>query len=281
MGRNSGYSRNRDYRLPQDGLKDRNGGDIRGTGGSLDQMASRGQPQQDHPIKDNSDEVSGMVAGLEKRMSGVQQDFQSAIHKISEKENEKFDLIFAILSELQQRQAHLEESVRTLKAQYGGNGYMVPNGNVNAPNPMSQPQLQQQPQFGSCGPQYAWAVPQMMTPTGAIVQQMPAPMAMQFIVQGAGPEMNGQQCLTFMNGQDGSPSGAPVQGQMNVIQQAPVNLDGNGQQPMVWQSEAGSALASKQPQQDAAEVPSHHSAMSGVGSSETSSQEGKLEDCAA
>merc|ERR1719371_77199 len=94
-------------------------------------------------MKENT-EVSGMLSGLEKRLTGVQQDFTQAIHKISEKENEKFDLIFAILSELQQRQAHLEESVRSLKAQYP-NGHMVPNGTSNP----SQPQ--QQAQFGSAG----------------------------------------------------------------------------------------------------------------------------------
>jgi hypothetical protein len=96
----------------------------------------------DHPSKESSSEVSGMIAGLEKRVAGVTQDFTQAIHKISEKENEKFDLIFAILSELQQRQAHLEESVRSLKAQYGGNGAcMVSNGNGNGQNMMQTQQF--------------------------------------------------------------------------------------------------------------------------------------------
>jgi hypothetical protein len=255
-----------------------------------------------------------MLSGLEKKLSGVQQDFTQAIHKISEKENEKFDLIFAILSELQQRQAHLEESVRTLKAQYGGNGYMVPNG-TGSGSSMSQPQQQQfgsssgagqysqmngqmggqmtgnmdnqQPmqQFTGVCPdgtqamftampqqmiimsppangamQYA-AVPQMMTPTGAVVQQMPAPMAMQFVTQGASQDM-------FMNGQQGDSqaSGSSVQAQMNQI--------GNEKQ---WQAEA-TIQAGGQAQQDATEVPSQPSTRSGAGSSDTSSQEGKGDD---
>merc|ERR1719183_988874 len=76
-----------------------------------------------------------MISGLEKRMAGVQQDFTTAIHKVSEKENEKFDLIFAILSELQQRQANLEESVRSLKAQYG-NGQCMGNQQMGNQNQM-------------------------------------------------------------------------------------------------------------------------------------------------
>jgi len=128
MGRHSGYRR--DYRLAQNGFSDRNGGVSTsggGNGGSSD--SSRGPPVE-NSTEDNG-EFSGMLNTIEKRLSGMQQDFTHAIHKVSEKENEKFDLIFAILSELQQRQAHLEESVRSLKAQY-------PNGNNSTPQPQQQ-----------------------------------------------------------------------------------------------------------------------------------------------
>eukprot|EP00928_Gymnodinium_smaydae_P027975 TRINITY_DN21469_c0_g1_i1.p1 TRINITY_DN21469_c0_g1~~TRINITY_DN21469_c0_g1_i1.p1 ORF type:complete len:228 (+),score=53.56 TRINITY_DN21469_c0_g1_i1:167-850(+) len=102
------------------------------------------------------------VAGLEKRLSVVQQEFAQALHKVSEKENEKFDLIFSILSELQSRQAELEESVRALKAQYSNNSpsNSVPAGQsggcCGSQQPAQQPQQQslqppqQQNSFGGC-----------------------------------------------------------------------------------------------------------------------------------
>lgn len=294
MGRHSGYRR--DYRLAQNGFSERaNGG---GAGGSSDSSASRGPPVEH--TEDNS-EFSGMLNTIEKRLSGVQQDFTQAIHKINEKENEKFDLIFAILSELQQRQAHLEESVRSLKAQFpnGNNSASQPqqqtqfgssggqsqsygqmngqmggqmNGNMGNQQPMQQqfgvmqpdgtvftnvmPQqmIIMQPQSANGGMQYA-AVPQMMTGTGAIVQQMPAPMAMQFMAQNCS-EMG----MNFANGQDDcQASGSSIQAQMDMIK------PDNG----AWQSEVCSTVDTPVEAQGG---------MSGVGSSETSSQEGKVVD---
>jgi len=81
------------------------------------------------------------IGSLEKKIAGVQQEFTQALHKIGEKENEKFDLIFAILSELQSRQAELEESVRTLKAQYGGSGTV--NGRASSQGSQMNRQAQQ------------------------------------------------------------------------------------------------------------------------------------------
>lgn len=296
MGRNSGYRR--DYGRPQNGLLERNGGMAAGGGGagSPDESA-RGHPA-DAILKETS-EVSGMLSGLEKRMSSVKEDFNQAIHKISEKDNEKFDLIFAILSELQQRQANLEESVRSLKAQCG-NGCWVPpqqpasqpqqfansgspsqygqmngqiggqmNGNAgNQQQPMqqftgvlpdgtqgmftampAQQMIIMSPPNG--GMQYT-AVPQqaqqvMMAPTGTVVQQMPAPMAMQFIAQGT--EMG----VAFANGN----------GQQDS--QAEVNTDKVGWQP-----------DNSQNHQDASE--GLNSTASGTGSSDTSSNVGKVDD---
>jgi len=321
MGRNGGgYSRNRDYRLPQNGYADRSAGvnpGGAGTGGSSDSSA-RGQ--LDYPVKEHSSDKSEMISSLEKKVAGVSQDFTQAIHKISEKENEKFDLIFAILSELQQRQAHLEESVRSLKSQYGVNGQcMVPNGNVNVP--MQQPQQQfagsgpnqqygqmngqipmgvqmngnQQPmqqqftgvmqpdgsqqmftqvmqpqqmiimqQPANAGMQYA-AVPQMMTPQGAVVQQMPQQMAMQFIQQQSNtqdmgvvyPMNNGQENCQVQPGS--------IQAQMNMIKGDEI---GNGQ----WE---GGNDVNGQPQQQGSEVQGQNGCM---GTSDASSQEGKLDD---
>lgn len=56
---------------------------------------------------------------LETRMSSMQTDITESLRKAGEKENQKFNLIFSILSELQNRQAQLEVSMRELKQQLG------------------------------------------------------------------------------------------------------------------------------------------------------------------
>lgn len=70
------------------------------------------------------------LASLDKRITSVQQDLNQALQDVTSKENEKFDLIFSILVELQKRQAQLEESVRTVKAQLcpGGMEQQQPGG---------------------------------------------------------------------------------------------------------------------------------------------------------
>jgi len=306
MGRNgggAGYSRNRDY--PQNGFVEQNTRMNRNGGGGSSDGSSRGQNAVDHPMKENSNDVNGMISGLEKKVAGVTQDFTQAIHKISEKENEKFDLIFAILSELQTRQAHLEESVRSLKAQYGGsqpqqmmqqpqqmmqqqqmqmNGQMCAqmNGNMGGnQQPMqqtfmqpdgSQMMMQQvmQPQQmmimspPNNGGMQCIAVPQMMTPQGAIVQQMPAQMAMQFIAHNGQQDMSGG--FSQINSQDACQGQAQVgslQAEMNMIK---ADNSGNG----AWQ---GGKAPSDQTQQESAEGQGQN----GV-TSETSSQEGKIDD---
>lgn len=75
------------------------------------------------------------LADIERRVASMQQDFSQSLHKVGEKENEKFDLIFAILTELQHRQAQLEESVRSLKAQFGGGQAMVGPAGPNMVSP--------------------------------------------------------------------------------------------------------------------------------------------------
>jgi hypothetical protein len=219
-----GNSYRRDFRPPQSGLADRNGGGGAngGSGASSDSSNFKGQATDLPAVKENGTDMPGMISGLEKRLSGVQQDFTQAIHKISEKENEKFDLIFAILSELQSRQAQLEESVRSLKAQYGNghmvsngsqppqqqfgssggpgqfgqmngqmNGQMGMNGNMGNQQPMQQfagvtmnpdgtqammmqPMTQMMIVSSPTNGNMQYVAPQMMTPTGAVVQPMPA-----------------------------------------------------------------------------------------------------------
>jgi len=151
VGRN-GYRR--EYRQPDRSSVDRGGA-------GAEQSVWKGS-YADHPARVGSQSQANgsfqvMVGALEKRMSVMQEDFTQALHKINEKENEKFDLIFAILSELQSRQAQLEESVRSLKTQYNGssntahvtgNGHMVNgtgSGNMSPQSPQHS-QQQQQPQ---------------------------------------------------------------------------------------------------------------------------------------
>jgi hypothetical protein len=149
MGRH-GYRRD-GYRPPDrpNGFMERGGA---GTGGTAENSMHKGSYDPRSPTTrgtngiHNGDTTSihggaintatpqAAISDLEKRVSGVQQDFTEALHKISAKENEKFDLIFAILSELQSRQAQLEESVRSLKAQYGGAGPAAGSPSLNGVN---------------------------------------------------------------------------------------------------------------------------------------------------
>jgi len=300
MGRHSGFRQERD-RLPRNGWE-RNGSVS--AANNTDSSASRG-PAVEHSKDESNGEFNFLLNGIEQRLASQQQDFTSAIHKINEKENEKFDLIFAILSELQQRQANLEESVRSLKAQYpngnntsqlpqqqaqfgssGGVGQSYMGGQMNGNMGNQQPMQQQfagvmqpdgtfvmQPQQmiimappASGGMQYM-AAPQMMTQTGAVVQQMPTQMAMQFIAQNCN-EMG--QPFAVENSQEGEcqASGSSVQAQMDMIK--PDNS--------AWQSESGSTIDPTQLDQRPVEAQGHNSSISGVGSSETSSQEGKVVD---
>jgi len=57
---------------------------------------------------------------LEEKLSVMQKDFAQQLQGISEKETEKFDLIFAILTDLQSGQAQLEENIRDIKKHVAG-----------------------------------------------------------------------------------------------------------------------------------------------------------------
>jgi len=88
-----------------------------------------------------------MIASLEQKMASVHADMSQALNDITGKENEKFDLIFGILIELQRRQASLEDSVRLLQSQLPNPGGMQqplpPQGQQPVP-----PQGQTQPAQG-------------------------------------------------------------------------------------------------------------------------------------
>jgi len=129
------------------------------------------------------------LASLDKRITSVQHDLNSALQEVTSKENEKFDLIFSILVELQKRQAQLEESVRTVKAQLSSASCM-------------EQQQQQQQQMG--GPQQQG-------------QQQGQPRGQ----QGSSP--SGQQVA----GQMGPPMGGYMGGQVPMSQQYVTASDGS------------------------------------------------------
>jgi hypothetical protein len=324
MGRNNGSYRRPDFRTSPNGYADRNE-TVGGGGGNGAYHGNGGTVADSPPIKDSiterrSTDISGMISGIDKRLAGVQQDFTQQIHKMSEKENEKFDLIFAILSELQTRQAQLEESVRSLKAQYGS-GHMVSNGaqpqqtqfgSSNGSGQFGQMSSQMNGQMGgqmngnmqfagvmqgdgtqamfTAMPQMMivqsptngaiqYNMPQMMTTTGAVVQQMPAQMAMQFVGQSASPEMG----MTFVSGQEACGS-TQAQVHMNMH-----TVNGNTSSNPTWQQEDGSTMVGKLAEHAEAMgndieklrqgcEAARNGMMSCSGSLENSSQEGKLDD---
>jgi len=91
----------------------------------------------------------GLIADLESKLSAAHQEMSQALQEATSKENEKFDLIFSILVELQKRQAQLEESVRSVKAQLGAGADQEPQQGHQGSRQgqqYGQQQLQQAPQ---------------------------------------------------------------------------------------------------------------------------------------
>mmetsp|Transcript_12202 Transcript_12202/g.22518 ORF Transcript_12202/g.22518 Transcript_12202/m.22518 type:complete len:189 (-) Transcript_12202:206-772(-) len=156
-------------------------------------MAVRGRLQDENTVPrdtGNSDTPSSGAGkelesatsiSFDKRVSSMKQDITQALAKISSKENEKFNLIFSILSELQQRQAQLEDSVRALKAQRqsGTNNQAAPMPHV----------VGNQTDAAGAGTEAMQTYTVMQDGTQAVmapvvfVQQMPQPMLMQFVGQ--------------------------------------------------------------------------------------------------
>lgn len=60
---------------------------------------------------------ASLVDAFDKKITSVQQEVSSSLQEATSRDNQKFDLIFGILTELQRRQVQLEESVRSLKTQ--------------------------------------------------------------------------------------------------------------------------------------------------------------------
>lgn len=151
------------------------------------------------------------IASLESKIANIHTDMNTAVSEITAKENEKFDLIFSILIELQKRQAQLEDSVRSLKVQLGAQGTSgpaataTPNGtSQNGASP--QGQGQQSMQFGN-GVGLPTPATAPFTPTNG-----------QMASNQMGNQMNGQgsSAGAQMNSQGNSQMNGPMPGQMFI-----------------------------------------------------------------
>mmetsp|Transcript_22799 Transcript_22799/g.50392 ORF Transcript_22799/g.50392 Transcript_22799/m.50392 type:complete len:399 (+) Transcript_22799:36-1232(+) len=163
-----------------------------------------------------------MVASLEKRICAVQADMNQALHEVTGKDNEKFDLIFSILTELQRRQAQLEESVRGLKAQFDPmNGSA---GQYQQHQQQQQQQQQQQHAQGQSSPtsQQNQAAGSPDDGSGRPSSPSFGPMSNQMASQ-MGNQMCGQmgnQMGNEMGNQMGSYMGMPMGQQFNCMMSA-------------------------------------------------------------
>jgi hypothetical protein len=179
---------------------------------------------------------SSDLAAFEKRVYGAQQEMQQMVHDVTAKDNQKFDLIFGILQEIQTRQQKLEDSVRSLKSQV--NNSQCSQGDSNQGNYQQHHQQQTGPQIGGqnycnggCGGQF-----------GQHQFQMPgSPMNQQMNYMSP---MGGQQFNGMMSGMPGDGSQgffqpttvvmamppSPHNGQMSYMQ--PMGMQGmQGMQP--------------------------------------------------
>lgn len=91
-------------------------------GGAAEQAPPRGPAPSGSASSRRADFQSpqAAVSDLERQLSGVGKAFTENLEKISVMENQKFDQIFLILRDLQQRQFQLEDSIRAVKAQWNG-----------------------------------------------------------------------------------------------------------------------------------------------------------------
>jgi hypothetical protein len=164
------------------------------------------------------------ITSLEKTIASVQSDMNSALQEATAKENEKFDLIFSILIELQRRQAQLEESVKSLKAQYGGTSTATPgqqgSQSLQQVSQMS-PQMQQLQMH--MNQQYAGQQQVVINADGSQTYYTPVVMA----VPATGQNMSQYGMPNMMM----SPTGQMQGMQMQYVSQSPTNqsfMDWNG-----------------------------------------------------
>jgi len=144
------------------------------------------------------------VSDLERQLSGVGKAFNEHLERISEKESQKFDQIFLILRDLQQRQYQLEDSIRAVKAQW--NGSWSPQHHNGSWGQMT---VMEGVQSGPMGP---------VSPPG------PRPPTDQ-----NGYPSGSQQAYGQANGQMGGPMSPNMQGQQPMQFAGTMHTDSGGQ----------------------------------------------------
>mmetsp|Transcript_43871 Transcript_43871/g.114079 ORF Transcript_43871/g.114079 Transcript_43871/m.114079 type:complete len:257 (-) Transcript_43871:83-853(-) len=153
-----------------------------------------------------ADSEPAALQEFEKKLTNVQKDFAKQLQSMSEKDTEKFDLIFAILTDLQSGQEQIEESIRDIRKAVGGAQNMGNNGQfqylqmegvlgpplgpgMGGQQPQPMQQIVIQPNGGQ-----AMMMPQMVmvvqSPTGGMMipQMQPMqPMQQQVMLVGQSP----------------------------------------------------------------------------------------------
>lgn len=146
-GKNGWYGYRRDYRQAyRGGWGDRMDSSSHAAESSMPSEPAPVEHEKSSEQSQSSSSSEAVIARLEKRLASVQKEFKHAVQEKNKKENDKFDLIFGILSELQGRQARLEELINGLWNQHAASQMAQVD---MASNHMGQPQQAQQMQFGS------------------------------------------------------------------------------------------------------------------------------------
>lgn len=182
---------------------------------------------QQPPSPSTSLSPHSALADLERKMNDVKEEFNKALMLLSEKENQKFDLIFAILTELQSKQPQLEQTLQSLSQQISA-GQVTPTGAGNqvAPLPAGNMgnNMPPSPQGGIPGQQGQFPA----TPTGQQIFSPMSPMAAQMQPMnpmGRPVAVVGQQPMQQYPGgmvQDGTQMFTPI-----LVVQTQMPMEGN------------------------------------------------------
>lgn len=178
--------------------------------GKYDQ-SYRGEQDRERPVN-----PAALIESLEKQLESAATDMKQALNSLSTKDNEKFDLIFSILRELQTRQTQLDESVRNVQAQLSGSygAQQMPQGQTQPAQDLSQGQNSMNGNMGVDANGKISANGQCMGQNGANMNFMPV------------------QQMVAADGSQGYFTGMPIMmapAGMHGMQQVPQNMQQMGQ----------------------------------------------------
>lgn len=261
----------------KDWSDDRGGGD-RGSASDWRDWPSSGRSapssagaSSDYNNRGDNAEQAASLAKIESSLSDLQKGFETALRTVGDKGNEKFDLIFGILTELQSKQADLENMVRQCQSQMGvtaqAGGAMSSSastatpseqqsadgsGGGNSASSSGAPQFMNgaagQPMIMMNGPMAGF--PGMMGDNGQMytqqVMMMPSGNGMQY--GGMMSPMGGMQFYPAANGAGGSAGAGGGSGSgADAQSSAPYTADGSGSGNMTEQGPWPAAQAEPAP----------------------------------